>query len=130
MSNDFDKILDECIDRINGGQSIEECLKLYPEFAVELELSLRTISDFQGEVVFVPSETAKFKGRQQFLHERARLDAERHTSKIPFLQRFFGQPKLWAPVAAALIVILIGFGLSSMFTPDDGDESIAVVTPT
>ncbi|MBT4511062.1 MAG: hypothetical protein HOC20_02455, partial [Chloroflexi bacterium] len=120
MSNDFDKILDDCLDRINGGQSVEECLKLYPAFAVELELLLRTISDLQGEVAFVPSEMAKFKGRQQLLQERVRLDAERHTSKIPFLQRFFGQPKLWAPVAAALIVILIGFGLSSMFTPDDG----------
>lgn len=130
MSNDFDKILDECIDRINSGQSVEECLNLYPEFAVELEPSLRAISDFQSEVAFVPSETAKLKGRQQFLQERARLDAERHESNVPFLQRFFGQPKLWAPVAAALIVILLGFGFSSMFGSDDGDEPIAVITPT
>ena len=37
MNKDFDQILDECIDRTNSGQSIEECLKLYPESALELE---------------------------------------------------------------------------------------------
>lgn len=130
MSKDFDKILDDCLDRINGGQSIEECLKLYPEFAAELDPLLRAVSGLQYDVDFMPSESARFKGRQQFLQERARLNSERYKPAGPFLQRFFGQPKLWAPVAAALIVILLGFGLSSMFASDDGDEPIAIATPT
>lgn len=41
MSKGFEKILDECLERLIQGESIEECLARYPEQAVELEPLLK-----------------------------------------------------------------------------------------
>ena len=37
MNKDFDKILDECIDRLNRGESLESCLADYPDYSKELK---------------------------------------------------------------------------------------------
>ena len=33
MTEDFDRILDECIDRINRGDSLADCLSDYPAYS-------------------------------------------------------------------------------------------------
>ena len=37
MVDDFNKILDECIDRINDGESIESCLTDNSEYSKQLK---------------------------------------------------------------------------------------------
>lgn len=129
MSENMDRILDECIDRLNGGASVEECLGLYPEYAEELEPLLRAISELHAESALVPSVSAKMSGRQQLLQERARLAAESDKPRVFFFQNLFTQPRLWAPAAAILIVILLGFGLSTIFMTGNDDQTTVVDVP-
>ena len=36
---------------------------------------------------------------------------------VGLLQRLFKQPRVWAPIVAALVLAIIGYGLWSMFIP-------------
>ncbi len=38
----FDNVLNECLERLLKGETIEQCLQSYPEQAAELEPLLRT----------------------------------------------------------------------------------------
>lgn len=129
MSDNLDQILDQCIDRLNTGASVEDCLSAYPEYAKELEPVLRAIGEFHGKSDFIPNESAKTRGRQQLLQERARIDAKRHEKRVSFFQNLFAHPKLWAPVTAFIIIALVGFGLSTMFIDDDSEPTTAISTP-
>lgn len=42
---EFDDILNECLERVLRGDTVEDCLKNFPEHAAELEPLLRTASD-------------------------------------------------------------------------------------
>ena len=67
MSKDFDRILDECISRINRGDSVESCLVDNVDQAKELEPLLRTMTQTQMAYAFTPSIDAKRAGRQRLL---------------------------------------------------------------
>ena len=48
--NEFDVILDECVDLVASGEfSIDECLSNYPEYAAQLEPILITLLCLQEE---------------------------------------------------------------------------------
>jgi len=115
MSKDFDKILDECIDRMNSGQSLEDCLKLYPELAGELKPCLKAMRELHVQSAFIPSQAAKARGRERLHQAMVELDQKRQ--ELPLLQRLFKQPRVWAPIAAALVLAIIGYGVWSMFIP-------------
>lgn len=117
MSTGFDKILDECIDRINSGQSLEDCLRLFPEFARELEPSLKAMHELHAQSDFVPSQAARTKGKERLSQAMAELEQKRQRPRPSLLRRLLIQPRVWAPVAAALVLALIGFGLWTMFAP-------------
>lgn len=117
MANEFDRILDECIDRLNRGERLEDCLPSYPEHAKKLGPLLQAMLDTQTAYTFTPSPTAKMAARQRFnatLEELARMREE----KRPLFPWVFGQSRTWVAVAAVLLVALIGyFGLRPMFFP-------------
>ena len=117
MPKAFDKIIDECVDRINRGERFEDCLASYPEHAEELEPLLRAMLDTQAVFTFAPSPAAKTAARQRFnaaLEELARRREERRELS----PRIFGWSKAWATVAVVLVVALIGyFGLRPMLFP-------------
>ena len=117
MPEAFDKILDECIDRINRGEELEDCLASYPEHVEELEPLLRAMLDAQTAYTFTPSPTTKTAARQRFnaaLEERARGREERR----PVFPWVLGWSKAWVTVAAVLLVALIGyFGLRPVLFP-------------
>ena len=66
MADKFDDILDICIDRINHGDSIEDCLATYSEYASELEPLLRSMLSTREAYTFVPRASAKNAARQRF----------------------------------------------------------------
>jgi hypothetical protein len=48
--NEFDLILEECVDLISSGETtLEECLVLYPEYAAQMEPILYTAVALQEE---------------------------------------------------------------------------------
>jgi hypothetical protein len=110
MSKNWDLLLDRCIDRINEGASLEDCLAEYPEHAEELEPLLRALYDARDSCSTMPGATAKSVMRR-------RLDAALVNSDGS-MQRNHWRPSLlfdWSRTKAALAIIiilaLIGTGL-------------------
>jgi len=117
MNNNFDRIIDECIDRISQGQSVEACLADYPEHVEQLEPLLRTMLQTKEAYSFLPSASAKRAARQRFNVALERLE-QRHREKQPLFTRVFARPRVWATVAAAVIILSIGyFGLRPTLYP-------------
>lgn len=132
MEDNLDAILDQCIDRLNAGDSVEDCLKDHPEFVLELEPLLRAIAQSLAATVSVSTPEGKTKGRQRLLEERARLREQRAQRGTPLLRRFFAQPKLWLPAAATLLMIVLALSLTALLTDgqDGPAQPIATATPS
>ncbi|MDD4859902.1 MAG: DUF4382 domain-containing protein [Dehalococcoidales bacterium] len=107
MANDFDRILDECVDRINHGDSLEDCLSAYPAHAERLKPLLRSMCGVQQAFTFVPSADAKRVARQKF---QDALGKQQKASSNPIFG-LISRPIVWA--AAVLIVVVVA-GISVM----------------
>ena len=58
MEERFDKVLDECVDRINRGETLDECLAAYPEHAAELKPLLEAAFGIRDATAEVPGKAA------------------------------------------------------------------------
>jgi hypothetical protein len=117
MKNNLDNILDECIDRINLGESIEACLNDYPEYRQELGPLLHAMLEMKTAYSFTPSTRAESLHRQRFNAALA-ASRERRERRQPLFNWILGRSKVWAPVAAAIVIALVGyFGLRPALTP-------------
>lgn len=117
MKDKLDKILDECIDRINRGESIETCLADYPQYREALGPLLSATLETKTAYSFTPSLRAKNFHRQRFNAALVAL-RERHERRQPLLPQILGWSKVWAPVAAAIVITLVGyFGLRPALMP-------------
>ncbi len=117
MADNFDRILDECIDRINRGESLEVCLGDYPEYVEQLEPLLRAMFQTTEAYSFVPSASTKRAARQRFNIALERLE-QRYSEKQPLFTRMFTRPIVWATVAAVLLILVTGyFGFRPMLYP-------------
>jgi hypothetical protein len=107
MSDKFDNILDECVDRIASGDSVEDCLSRYLGLAAELEPELRTILQLRDVSAAVPSQAAKNIGRIRLQQElRAQEDKELAKSRQSWLRGFLGGRPRWATAALALVLTI------------------------
>ncbi|MFQ5925486.1 MAG: hypothetical protein ACE5IE_05765, partial [Dehalococcoidia bacterium] len=115
-NKDLNALLDECIDRMNEGESLEECLASYPEQAEELRPLLQAIYNIRDACSPMPKATARSAARQRL--DAALVDSEKGLRKP---QRrptpFFGWSRVRPAVAIVLVLALIGFGLYWMLTP-------------
>ena len=117
MTDDFDKIVDECIDRLNRGEGLEACLADYPRYVEQLEPLLRAMLQTRKAYSFVPSASAKRAARQRFNVALEELE-QRRQEKKPLFTRVFAQPMAWATVAAMLLILVGGyFGLRPLLYP-------------
>ena len=103
MAKDFDRILDECIDRMNRGERMEACLAEYPEHARQLEPLLRAVTQTKAVYSFSPTAEAKRAARQRFY---AALDRQRQSS---LWQKVFSRRLAWATLSSVLVVLLVGY---------------------
>ena len=130
MYQNLSEIFDQCVDRLNRGQSLEDCLADYPEQAAELEPLLRAMVITQQGYAFVPSPLAKDAARQRFNAALAELASQRE-ARQPWFRRLLGQPRVWAPAALVIVIALIGyFGLRPMLLPVDLEPPIDAVDTT
>jgi len=119
MSKSFDEILDECIDRINRGERIEDCLGSYPEHSEELQPLLSAMLDTQRAYKFTPSSEAKWAARQRFNAAREQLE-RRWEAKPPLFPRLLGRRVVWAAVTAVLLISLVFyFGIIPRLSPGE-----------
>ena len=117
MANEFDRILDECLDRLHRGESLESCLKDYPEHAERLEPLLHAILQTKEAYSFVPSPSTKRAARQRFNAALEELERRRKTRQ-PLFPWLLGWARIWVPVAAVILIAAIGyFGLRPVLFP-------------
>lgn len=110
MSVNINKILDECIDRLNSGDSIDSCLADYPSYSDQLKPLLLAILETKKVYRYAPNKEAKTAAKLRFdAAMEKRLKVGRDTK--PWLSRILGKPLTWAALAtvtAAIIGIYLG----------------------
>jgi len=107
MAKRLEKIFEECLERINRGESIESCLQRYPEVAADLGLMLRTYLNVKWRSSMVqPDQNFRERTRLQLLYTQRnvpqRNPAARQKQKTGFS---FG--RIWAPALTAVLVFLL-----------------------
>jgi len=116
MKNDFEKILDDCVDRINQGDSIESCLADYPALARQLRPMLQTLFSVKEAYSFVPFPDAKRAAREGFNIALENLSRKREASQ-PHFTWLQGWSRVWATAAAVLIIAAIAYTGIRLATP-------------
>ena len=117
MRNNFDTVLDECLERIAKGETdIESCVAQYPEHSEDLRDILETALAFQGSGAPEPSHLAMDQGRDRLLQAVAeqRLGKARGAGFLTGLLRKFLAPpalKVAGSMAALGILMLVGAGM-------------------
>ena len=117
MVNEFDRIVDECIDRINHGEDLGTCLADYPEYAQQLRPLLQAMLETKEAYRFEPSASAKRTSRQRFNAALEELARKREEKRVLF-PWVLGWSRAWAAVAVVLVAALVGyFGLRPVLLP-------------
>jgi len=117
MLDNFENILDLCIDRINRGISIEDCLADYPEYADELEPLLKSMFSIKGSYSFVPQASAKQAAWQRFSVALRESERRQEKSRSPF-PWILGKARTWAIAATVVVIALAGyFGITQLLPP-------------
>jgi hypothetical protein len=102
MSEDFDRILDECIDRINRGEDLAHCVSDYQAYSDRLRPLLQSMRGVRKTYAFTPSADAKRAARQKFLAALGKQQARPIWSFLRALSR----PVVWATVAIVALAIV------------------------
>jgi hypothetical protein len=101
---EFNNILDECLERLLvKGDTIEQCLLSYPEYAAELESLLHTVVVTREALAIQPRPEFKSEARYQFRLALQKVEPKR---RLPFL----GWQPRWAMAIVALLVLLLAGG--------------------
>jgi len=118
-SKEFDNILNECLERLLiKGETIEQCLKSYPEQANKLEPLLKTALTAKKVSAIQPRPEFRARARYQFHSTLRELEAKRS-------RRFFGwQPRWVTAVAVVLILLLVGSGTVAAASNNMPDEPL------
>lgn len=116
MSREFETILDECLQRLLEGESVEHCLARYPEQAAELEPLL--------QVALAAREASAIEPRPEFKAQaRYRLQSALTTGLKRRQRRGLRLRWQWAlPLAIVFFLILAGgstVAASSASLPDE-----------
>lgn len=105
MNRKFETVLDECLDSIQAGSSVEACLARYPEHAEALRPLLSLATAVRAVRLPSPSPSAVHASRQRMLLAVAERDARR-----PLLAGLFEWPRFRAALSLAVLILVLGFG--------------------
>jgi len=103
---EFNDVLDKCLDRLlKNGETVEGCLRTYPEQSAELGPLLRTALDGRKASAVRPSAEFKARARYQF-HQAL---AESQLKKRPWGWEW--RPRWLTAAAIVLLMLLAGGGV-------------------
>jgi Domain of unknown function (DUF5667) len=121
MAERFENILNECLERMRQGESVEQCLSRYPEQAAELAPLLRVAMAAQkASSAVTPAPEFRARARREIhsqLHGKERKTEPKKVSFIRWMPR-------WAVAVASVILIFLVAGTgtvaaSTSSMPDD-----------
>ena len=110
--SEFENILDDCLERLVGGETVEQCLESYPGQALELEPLLRTAQAAREASAIEPRAEFRARARYEF---RAVLHDEMSQKKK---QPRFSLKRGWV-VALMVIGILLASGGGTVLAAGD-----------
>lgn len=131
MEQPLVNILDQCIDRIAAGETVDDCLLDYPEHADELR-DLLTIGRSLGELVTATEITSPAQSRlqQQLVDHIDNRGSHMPAMREKRKRRTFGMMSLGA---AAVLALIMGVGIGVFATMSTFNPSAlppAVAEPT
>ncbi len=106
---DFDRALDDCLDRVRRGEGIEQCLAHYPQHASRLEPLLRTAQQTHTAYVYEPSPSVTQAARAKLNAARAERAAAAQSRPRP---RVFGGLSWLRPLPVAAIASIAVIALT------------------
>jgi Domain of unknown function (DUF5667) len=121
MAERFENILEECLERLRRGESVEQCLERYPDQAAQLAPLLRVaVASQKTYSGLKPRPEFKARARremQEVLHGRARNIQPKKVSSAGWIPR-------WAVAMASVVLIFLIAGTgtvaaSTTSMPDD-----------
>lgn len=120
MTQKSEDILDDCLERMFKGESVEDCLKTYPGQAPELEPLLKTsFVVIQKSSAIQPSLEFKAKARSQLQGLLYAKLAKAGRAKVPIWHR------RWAvAMTTVLVIVLAGVGIAAASTNALPDEPL------
>ena len=101
---EFENILDECLEKMLQGKTVEECLADYPDHAAALEPMLRTVAQTRTAANISPRPDFKDKARHEF------QAAIREMQPAPRRGFFPNWKPVWVTLAALVAIIVAGGG--------------------
>ena len=107
--NKFNNILNECLDRIFKGETVERCLRDYPEQAKELELLLKTALSARSAAGVQPRPEFKTEARRQFQAALVEMKVKHNEGKARAGYRWqWRWHSAWAISLTAVVIIVLG----------------------
>ena len=118
MKDDLEKILDDCIDRMNRGESLDSCLADYTDHAAQLKPLLQAVLVSREAYPFTPLPDVKKANQVCFNAALENLMQQREENKRGFTW-LHGWSRVWVSAAAVLIIAVISyFGIKSTLSPE------------
>jgi len=102
-NSEFENILEECLERLVKGETLEQCLQRYPEQAAQLEPLLQTAQAVRKASAILPRSEFKARARYEF---RSALQATATRRRLPL----FGLRPRWAMALMIIGILLIAGG--------------------
>jgi len=115
-NSEFENILDECLDRLARGETLEQCLHSYPEQAAQLESLLRMAQAVSKASAILPRSEFKARARYEF---RSALQAEATKKRLPL----FGLKRRWAMALMVVSILLLAGGGIAMAASNSMPDS-------
>ena len=123
-SKEFNNVLNECLERLVKGETIEQCLQSYPEQANGLKPLLQMALAAKETLAIQPRPEFRAKARYQFYSALQEVKPERNP--------FFGWLPRWATVVAIVLALLLAGGgtaaAASNSMPDNPLYSVKLAT--
>jgi hypothetical protein len=109
QNDKFNNVLNECLDRILKGETVEECLRSFPEEAARLRPLLMTALAAKKAANVQPSP--EFKARARYEFQAALQGLERKPGhRKSFLSWHWQWQSGWAISLVVVLVIIVGGG--------------------
>ena len=102
-NSELENILDECLERLAKGETVEQCLQRYPEQAAQLEPLLQTAQAVRKASAILPRSEFKARARYEF---RSALQATATRRRLPL----FGLRPRWAMALMIIAIALVAGG--------------------
>jgi hypothetical protein len=114
ITEDFERILDECIDRVNRGDTVADCLSDYPAYSERLRPLLESMHDVKKTYTFTPSADTKRAARQKF---HTALGKRGQTTSLFSLFRAIPRSAVLATIAVLVLAVVAVLIIQPLLNP-------------